>query len=97
MVKCVLLSLLGLFYTIKVTYLGEYVPTAEEIADPILYGENVREVYYQHLGWDKVSYTYKDKAWFLRKKNAQYSDCSEAYKDHFAESQKYTNFFLQER
>lgn len=47
MVKCVLYSLVGLFYTVKVTYLGEYVPTAEEIADPTLYADNVREVYYK--------------------------------------------------
>lgn len=94
MVRTQLRSLLGLYYTVRITYMGDYEPSAEEVADPALYAENVRRLYQRALGWRLSPYTFRDKYYFMRKPSYTYEGCSEQYRADFGPEVRSDNYAI---
>lgn len=80
MIKAILISMCGLFQRLQIDYLGDYIPTSAEQADPILYATNVRDLYSKYLGWAPTQFSVKDKFYFFGK-NKDFDSCSPSFKE----------------
>jgi len=69
---------LGLYTKIRVQYLGDYHPNAEEAADPVLYAANARKFFAQQVKKPMVDYTFKDKTYFMGR-HSDFSRCTLKY------------------
>lgn len=94
MVVAQLRQLLGLYYTITITYFGDYVPDIREASDAALYAENVRRYYSHALGWPLAPYSYRDKYYFQRQPGFTYEGCSEEYKSAFGRELTCSNYTI---
>ncbi|CAL6077931.1 Lysophospholipid_acyltransferase [Hexamita inflata] len=74
--------MIGLWQTIEVEYFGDYIPNDQEVADPQLYADNVRNFYSEKLNQQKTDCTLKDKMYYFGK-HSDYSICSQYYKDNY--------------
>ena len=71
-------NMAALYNRVEVTYYPAYVPNEQEIEDPLLFAENVREYFHQQLKWPKIDLTLKDKYYFLGK-HKDFELCSELF------------------
>lgn len=56
--------MLALYTKVELKYLGLYVPSPNEIANPQLYADNVRRIYAKEMGVPEIDATIQDKRYY---------------------------------
>ena len=88
--RLILKSLTGIYSKVTITYLGAYVPNELEIADPLLYAENVRSYYADVLKQPKIDLTFQDK-YFFTGRRFEIGKCSDLWKQEYGDQCKVKN------
>lgn len=60
-------SMFALYTNVELKYLGVYVPSPDEVANPQLYADNVRRIYAKEMGVPEVDATIQDKRYYQHK------------------------------
>ena len=56
--------MLALYTKVELKYIGTYVPSPNEVADPQLYADNVRKIYAKEMGVPEVNASIQDKRYY---------------------------------
>lgn len=85
MAQALLRTMMCLKTTVVVEYLPEYVPSAAERADCVLYARNVRNTMAEAMGVPATEFTYEDKRYYTGQED-DYGACSPEFQEAFGQA-----------